>query len=214
MENRSPASSDSADPPPRLRIGLTGGIGSGKSTVAAMLGALGAGVIDSDAISRELTAPGGAAIGPIAAAFGAEFIGADGALDRARMRRRVFADPQARGRLEGILHPLIGARGEQRARELAPRAPYLVFDIPLLAESAVPGRFDRVLVVDCTLELQVERAAARSSLGESEVRAIAGQQAGRARRLALADDVIFNAGTLQALEARVARLHRVYAGGV
>jgi dephospho-CoA kinase len=177
-----------------LRVGLTGGIGSGKSTVAQMLAALGAAVIDADAISRETTAAGGAAIAAIALHFGADFITPEGALDRVRMRERAYADPKARQQLEEIIHPLVGA---ETARQLQAaqdaRAPCVVFDIPLLVES---GRWraqvDRVLVVDCSPETQVARVVARSALAPEAVRAIMGAQATRVQRLAAADIVICN----------------------
>jgi dephospho-CoA kinase len=189
-----------------VRIGLTGGIGSGKSTVLAMLQALGAVAIDADAISRATTAPGGAAIPLIARQFGPEFIAADGALDRARMRERAYAHPESRRELEQIIHPLVG---EEIARQveaaLAAGARCIVFDIPLLVES---GRWrqqvDRVLVVDCEPETQVARVAARSGLAPDEVRAIIAAQAPRALRLAAADLVICNEGlTLDALRNEV-----------
>lgn len=189
-----------------VRIGLTGGIGSGKSTVLAMLQSLGAVAVDADAISRATTAAGGAAIPLIAQRFGPEFIGADGALDRARMRERAYAHPESRRELEQIIHPLVG---EEIARQvdaaLAAGARCIVFDIPLLVES---GRWrqqvDRVLVVDCEPETQVARVAARSGLAPDEVRAIIAAQAPRALRLAAADLVICNEGlTLDALRYEV-----------
>lgn len=195
------------------RIGLTGGIGSGKSTVLAMLQALGAAAIDADAISRATTAPGGAAIGAIRARFGPEFITPDGALDRARMRERAYAQPEARRELEQIIHPLVG---EEVARQvdaaLAAGARCIVFDIPLLVES---GRWrqqvDRVLVVDCSPETQVARVVARSGLAPDEVRAIIAAQAPRALRLAAADLVICNEGlTLEALRYEVEQAARSF----
>jgi dephospho-CoA kinase len=189
-----------------VRIGLTGGIGSGKSTVLAMLQSLGAVAVDADAISRATTAAGGAAIPLITQRFGPEFIGADGALDRARMRERAYAHPESRRELEQIIHPLVG---EEIARQvdaaLAAGARCIVFDIPLLVES---GRWrqqvDRVLVVDCEPETQVARVAARSGLAPDEVRAIIAAQAPRALRLAAADLVICNEGlTLDALRYEV-----------
>lgn len=177
-----------------LRIGLTGGIGSGKSTVLAMLAQLGAAVIDADAISRATTAAGGAAIAAIAQAFGSEFIATDGALDRERMRERAYADPQARRQLEAIIHPLVGAESARQVdAALAAGVPCIVFDIPLLVES---GRWrsqvDKVLVVDCSPETQVKRVVARSGLAPDAVRAIMAAQATRAQRLAAADIVICN----------------------
>ena len=195
------------------RIGLTGGIGSGKSTVLAMLQALGAAAIDADAISRATTAAGGAAIPRIAQVFGPEFVTADGALDRVRMRERAYAHPEARRELEQIIHPLVG---EEIARQvdaaLAAGARCIVFDIPLLVES---GRWrpqlDRVLVVDCEPETQVARVVARSGLAPDEVRAIIAAQAPRALRLAAADLVICNEGlTLEALRHEVEQAARSF----
>ena len=181
-----------------MRVGLTGGIGSGKSTVAALLSRHGAVVIDTDLIARQLTLPGGAGIGPIVTAFGAEFIDASGALDRAHMRSHAFADPAARRRLEAILHPLIGLEAEQQATAAAAAgagaAPTLiVFDVPLLVESGRwRGRVDKVLVVDCLESTQVERVVARSGWTPTAVRAVMTQQATRAQRLNAADASIYN----------------------
>jgi dephospho-CoA kinase len=191
-----------------MRVGLTGGIGSGKSTVLQILAALGAAVVDADAISRSVTAAGGAAIAPIIRHFGAAFIAADGALDRTRMREHAYADPQARQALEAIIHPLVGAESARQVQlALADARPCIVFDIPLLVES---GRWrqqlDRVLVIDCSPETQLARVVARSGLQPQEVRAIMAAQAPRALRLAAADIVICNDGlTLEALQAEVAQ---------
>jgi len=179
-----------------MRIGLTGGIGSGKSTVLQMFAQLGAAVVDADAISRGTTAAGGAAIAAIAARFGAEFVTADGALDRERMRAHAYADPQARKQLEEIIHPLVGQESARQVEAaLAAGVPCIVFDIPLLVES---GRWraqvDRVLVIDCSPETQIGRVVARSGLKPDEVRAIIAAQATRADRLAAADIVICNDG--------------------
>lgn len=194
------------------RIGLTGGIGSGKSTVAAALASLGATVIDTDAIARELTLPGGAAIEPLRQAFGETCIDATGALDRARMRALVFADPSAKQRLEGILHPLIGAQTEARAAAAA--AVVTVFDVPLLVES---GRWravvDRVWVVDCPEQVQIERVIRRSGWREDEVRAVISRQASRSQRRAVADAVICNHGIdLPTLQAEVHSLWQGLSG--
>ena len=176
-----------------LRVGLTGGIGSGKSTVATRLVELGAELIDTDAIARSLTLAGGAAIEPIREAFGADFIDAGGALDRARMREAAFADVEARRRLEGILHPRIGLEVERRVAASA--APLTVLDIPLLVESGRwRRRVDRVWVVDCAEQVQLERVMARSGWTESAVRAVIAQQASRPARRAAADAVIHNDG--------------------
>ncbi|MGZ5132358.1 MAG: dephospho-CoA kinase [Caldimonas sp.] len=191
-----------------LRIGLTGGIGSGKSSVAARLVERGADLIDTDAIARTLTLPGGAAIEPIRAAFGDDFIAADGALDRVRMRECVFADAAARSRLEAILHPRIGAEAERRAATST--APLTVLDIPLLVESGRwRARVDRVWLVDCAEEAQIARVMARSGWTEDAVRAVIAQQASRAERRAAADAVIHNEGIgLDALGSEVDALWR------
>jgi dephospho-CoA kinase len=192
----------------RLRIGLTGGIGSGKSTVARLLAAQGAAVIDTDAIARELTLPSGAAIEPIRQNFGAEFIDKAGALDRARMRALAFADAPARQRLEAILHPLIGIETEARARAAAEHV--LVFDVPLLVESAHwRAKVHRVLVVDCREETQLDRVVLRSGWTAQAVQAVMAQQASRARRRGCADAVIFNDGlSLEVLGHHVQTLAR------
>ncbi|HWH81689.1 MAG TPA: dephospho-CoA kinase [Burkholderiaceae bacterium] len=196
-------------PAPPLRIGLTGGIGSGKSTVARLLGDLGAALVDTDRIARELTEPGGAAVAPIAAAFGAEMIDASGALDRARMRELVFSDAAAKQRLEAILHPLIGLETARQA-SLAAGAPAIVFDVPLLVESAHwRGRVDKVLVVDCREATQIERVVARSGWRADAVQAVINGQASRAQRRAAADAVIANDTlALDALAAQVATVWR------
>ena len=194
-----------------MRVGLTGGIGSGKSTVLQMLAELGAAVIDADAISRATTAAGGAAIPAIAQRFGADFINAQGALDRDRMREHAYADPLARKSLEQIIHPLVGqesARQVQAALDAGARC--VVFDIPLLVES---GRWraqvDQVLVIDCSPQTQVERVVARSGLKPEEVLAIIGAQASRALRLAAADIVICNEGlSLEQLRDKVVQVAR------
>jgi dephospho-CoA kinase len=190
-------------------VGLTGGIGSGKSAAAAEFERLGADVVDTDAIAHELTARGGRALPEIERIFGAALIGDGGALDRAKMRSLVFADPAAKKALEALLHPMI--RDESRRRIAASRGPYVVHVVPLLVESAdYRSRVDRVLVVDAPEELQVERVRARSGLSEADVRAIIAAQAARAQRLAAADDVIENRGTIDALRQQVAALHRRY----
>lgn len=191
---------------PPLRIGLTGGIGSGKSTVARMLVDCGACLVDTDAIARALTLPGGAAMPAIAAAFGPDMVTADGALDRDRMRALAFADPGAKARLEAILHPMIGTEALRQAAA-AGSAP-VVFDVPLLhAGSPWRQRVQRILVVDCDEATQVERVMARSGWSEDAVRRVIAQQIPRAERLALADAVIVNQGlSLEQLAERVKAL--------
>jgi dephospho-CoA kinase len=190
-------------------VGLTGGIGSGKSAAADEFARLGAAVVDTDEIARELTAPGGAAMPHVRALFGEAFVAPSGAMDREAMRRRVFSDPGARQALEGLLHPMIRAESERRIA--AARAPYVVHVVPLLVESpGYRGRVDRVLVVDAPQELQVGRVGARSGLAPEEVQAIMGSQASRQARLAAADDIIDNGGDLDALRAQVAALHAKY----
>ncbi|OFA06170.1 dephospho-CoA kinase [Duganella sp. HH101] len=190
-------------------IGLTGGIGSGKSTVADLFAARGASIIDTDQIAHSLTAPGGAAMPAIVAEFGAEFADADGALDRARMRALVFADPAAKIRLEAILHPRI--RDAALAAAEAATGSYVMFAVPLLVESgAWRARVTRVLAVDCPEEVQIARVMARNNLPETQVRAIMATQASRQQRLAAADDIIENGGGIEALEPQIARLHDLY----
>ena len=193
-------------PWPVPRIGLTGGIGSGKSTVAAALQQCGAVLVDTDAIARLLTAPGGAALPALVEAFGAQVLGADGALDRARMRELAFADASTRARLESVLHPLIGEQARAQARAATGRP--VVFDVPLLAESRHwRARVDRVLVVDCEPDTQVRRVQARSGWTEEAVRRVLAQQASREARRAIADAVIYNEGlSLPALQAEVRAL--------
>ena len=191
-------------------VGLTGGIGSGKSTVADRFAAQGVPVIDTDVIARELTAPGGAALEAIRATFGEAVMQANGTLDRAALRRHVFTDTPARRRLEAILHPLIRQRVEQVLATLT-AAPYVVIVIPLLVESGgYRDVLDRVLVVDCPEDLQIARVMARSGLDYDEVTAILAAQASRAERLAVADDVIRNTAAPDALDKQVAELHRHY----
>ncbi|MBE0473465.1 dephospho-CoA kinase [Rhodoferax sp.] len=177
-----------------FHVGLTGGIGSGKSTVAALLAGLGAAVIDADAIARQLTAPGGAAIETIAGQFGADFITAQGALDRDRMRELAFADPAAKRQLEAIIHPLVGQETwRQASAARAAGHACLVFDVPLLVESATwRQKVDHVLVVDCLAETQIARVMARNAMTRPAVEAIMANQSQRLRRLQTADSVIFN----------------------
>lgn len=189
-------------------LGLTGGIGSGKSTVSAMLASLGAALIDADANSRSVTAAGGAAIAAIRSGFGDALLTPEGALDRAAMRTLVFQDPLAKQRLEAIVHPLVGQLGQQQL--LAAQAagcPVVVYDIPLLVESGRwRGQLDAVLVVDCLPDTQVARVVQRSGLDEAAVRAIMAAQATREQRLAAADAVIYNEGlSLAQLQVEVNR---------
>jgi dephospho-CoA kinase len=190
-------------------VGLTGGIGSGKSVASRMFAELGAAVVDTDEISRALTAPGGAAIPALREGFGPEYVAADGGLDRARMRSLVFGDPAAKRKLEGILHPRI--RDRLRADVAAARQPYVIAVIPLLFETgAYQDLLQRVLVVDCDESEQVRRASARSELSGQEVRSIMAAQLPRAERLKRADDVLVNDGSIDALRRQVARLHARY----
>jgi len=195
-----------------VRIGLTGGIGSGKSTVAALLVRCGAHLVDSDEISRRLTAAGGAAMPALAAVFGPDIATAEGALDRARMRTLAFADPDARLKLEAVLHPLIGAETEREAAAAAGKP--VVFDVPLLTESLHwRARVDRVLVVDCSEPTQLERVSQRPGWSAETVRAVIAQQAQRPQRRAIADAVIFNDGLPMArLEGIVAGLYGHWTG--
>ena len=192
-----------------FKLGLTGGIGSGKSTVAALLANLGAKVLDADAISRTVTAPGGLAMEPVRQGFGQEFIASDGAMDRGRMRALVYEDPDARRRLEAIIHPLVQQEIWRLASESeAAGVPCLVFDVPLLVESAFwRQRVDKVLVIDCSAETQISRVQTRSGLSRPAIEAIIAAQASRSERLAIADAVILNDGiTFEALDARVRAL--------
>jgi len=190
-------------------VGLTGGIGSGKSAAARAFEELGATVIDTDAIAHALTASGGAAIAPIRAAFGADYISAEGALERARMRELVFADAAKKRQLEAILHPLIRERSDELLR--CASSPYVVLMVPLLVESGdYRGRCQRILVVDCPEQMQVERVVARSGISAAQVRAIMATQVTRAARQAAADDVIDNSRDLAHLHREVEALHRRY----
>lgn len=193
----------------RYVVGLTGGIGSGKSTVADLFVEQGAGLVDTDAIARELTQAGGAALAALATEFGPGILAADGALDRVAMRQLAFADPSARGRLESILHPLI--REVSRQRSLAALEPYVILAVPLLVESGTyRERCDRIVVVDCPENLQIERVMARSGLAADEVRAIMAAQATRPQRLAVADDVVTNDADKAKLVGQVKALHANY----
>ncbi len=193
----------------RFAVGLTGGIGSGKSTVADLFVARGATLVDSDAIAHELTGPAGDAMPAITAAFGPGIVAADGRLDRAAMRTRVFTDPDARRRLESILHPMIRALAEARIDAAA--GAYVIVAIPLLIESVGWRQaLDRVLIVDCPVETQIERVIRRNGLSRAEVEAVIAAQVSREQRLAAADDVIDNGGAPEALAPQVEALHRRY----
>jgi dephospho-CoA kinase len=190
-------------------VGLTGGIGSGKSVVAELFARRGITVVDTDAIAHELTAPGGGAIEAIRESFGSDFITQEGALDRARMRALVFGDPQSKRRLERILHPRI--RAESAARIAAADGPYAILVVPLLVEAGADRtRYQRVVVVDCDEDAQIERVMRRSHLSDDEVRRIMASQIGRQERLDAADDVVDNSEGPDDLEPQVERLHRHY----
>ena len=201
-----------AAPAPRLQVGLTGGIGSGKSTVASMLVDCGAQLVDTDAIARALTLPGGQAMPALAAEFGAAVVAPEGALDRAYMRELAFNDAGAKARLEAILHPLIGHEALRLAAAATARV--VVFDVPLLTESSHwRQRVARLLVVDCSTQTQVARVAQRPGWSEDAARAVVAQQASRAARRAIADAVIHNDGlTLAALRLEVQALWQLWAG--
>ena len=193
-----------------LLIGLTGGIGSGKSAVSDLLGALGAGIIDTDLISHEVTAPGGKAIPIITKTFGAEFIDSQGALNRSKMRALVFTDPKARQILEKITHPLIQEETAKKAFELAKsEVPYLVFVVPLLIESGSwVNLMDYLVVVDCPEETQIQRVMRRNNMTRPEVENILKAQTNRNTRLAAAHTIIENQGSLDDLKQKVLNLHQ------
>ena len=194
-----------------LRIGLTGGIASGKSAAAAVFAELGVPVIDSDVIAREVVAPGSPGLAAIRARFGEGVLQADGQLDRRALRAQVFADPTARRELEALTHPLI--RERMAAQYAAAGGPYQIHAIPLLVEGGArrPG-IDRVLVIDCPEEIQVQRVMARDRVDEAGARAVLAAQASRAQRLAAADDVIVNDQGLETLREAVVTLHQRYLG--
>ncbi|KWK68408.1 dephospho-CoA kinase [Burkholderia ubonensis] len=196
-----------------LAVGLTGGIGSGKTTVADLFAARGASIVDTDLIAHRITAPGGLAMPAIEQAFGPDFVAADGSLDRAKMRALIFSDDAARRRLEAITHPLIRTETDREGREA--RGTYVMFVVPLLVESGSwKSRVDRVLVVDCDVETQIARVMRRNRFTREQVEAIIARQATRDARLAAADDVIVNdATTPDALAAQVDALHQRYLAG-
>lgn len=192
-------------------VGLTGGIGSGKSAVADLFGERGITVVDTDAIAHALTAPDGAAMPAIRAEFGDGAANTDGALDRTAMRAIVFADPSARKRLETILHPMIRSESERQLSANPTNSPYAILMVPLLVESGdYRKRVDRIAVVDCAEATQIDRVMSRNGLARSDIERILEAQATRAERLAAADDVINNDGALAELPAQVERLHEHY----
>jgi dephospho-CoA kinase len=194
---------------PLLLIALTGGIASGKTAVADLFAKLGVPVLDTDQIARDVVAPGSPVLGQLVAEFGAEILDAQGRLDRARMRERVFSDPQQRLKLEAITHPAI--REELARRSAAAGGDYQIHVIPLLVETGRAEVYDRVLVVDCPAEAQIARLMARDGTSRDQAEEILAVQAGRADRLAVAHDVIENTGTLEDVERCVQTLHRNYA---
>jgi dephospho-CoA kinase len=191
-----------------LRIGLTGGIASGKSTVAAMFKDLGVPVIDTDVIAREVVEPGTPALEEICRTFGQAVVATDGSLDRGAMRSIIFSDGEARAALEAIVHPRI--RGETIAQAAAAGGDYQLIVVPLLVESPLRSFVDRVLVVDCSEETQVERLLQRDAGSEDQARRILAAQASREARLALADDVIGNEGDLDDTRRQVQQIHENY----
>ncbi len=194
----------------RLCVGLTGGIGSGKSTVSKLFQNLGAYIIDTDEIAHQLTRVGGGAMTEVVSVFGHDYLDSDGALDRAKMRKLIFSNAGAKAKLEAVLHPLIRVRVQ---KELAgePDAPYVILVVPLLLQSPAYKKWvHRILVVDCAEEKQIERVRQRSHLSEVEVRGILAQQSSRAERLRIATDLIDNNGSLERLEQQVHALHQIY----
>jgi dephospho-CoA kinase len=193
-------------------VGLTGGVGCGKSTAARLFANFGAALVDTDAIAHALTAANGAAMPAITSGFGHELVAADGSLDRAAMRSRVFSHGNARERLEQILHPLIHSEAQRQIAAIGPNAPYVILIVPLLVENLATYRHDmaRITVVDCDEQQQIARTANRPGVSIEQARAILAVQRPRAARLAIADDIIDNRAGLAELEAQVWRLHQVY----
>ena len=196
-----------AEPPP-FRVALTGGIASGKTTVANLFAALGVPLIDTDVIARQVVEPGQPALAEVVQNFGPDILDADGRLDRRRMRERIFSDPTAKQRLEGILHPAIRAEMERQSREA--NGPYQVLVIPLLTEGKRRDHVDRVLLVDVPEELQIQRLMLRDGVTHDQAAASLNAQATRAERLAIADDIVRNTGRVDDLRAEVAKLHAKY----
>lgn len=189
-----------------LKVGLTGGIGSGKSSVAKGLQAKGITIVDADQIAREVVEPGEVALSEISDTFGPSVLQADGTLDRNQLKQRIFSDPSAKKQLENILHPRIRQRILERVNNVN-NTPYVVADIPLLVESNYPEHFDRVIVVDCTEAQQIERVKARDNMSDEQIQRIMSSQATREQRLAVATDVIDNTGDLNSLEMQIEKLH-------
>lgn len=204
-----PMNHDNAPPRP-LRIGLTGGIASGKSTVADIFEGLGASIIDTDVIARDVVQPGEPALEQIRHEFGDDVIDDDGGLDRAAMRRIVFDDDDARRRLESILHPVI--RDRTIAAAGAAGGAYQVIVVPLLVESPLQQFVDRIVVVDCDESIQIQRLMARDAESEGQARRILAAQSSREERLAIADDVVLNDGDLTSTVEQVQKLHETYLG--
>lgn len=191
-----------------FRVGLTGGIASGKSTVANLFAALGVTIVDTDLLSREVVAPGSPLLRQITDHFSMQVQAGDGSLDRQELRKRIFADPEQRKWLEALLHPAIRELTDARCE--AADGPYVIVAIPLLVETGGASRFDRVLVVDCEPELQLARLMARDGAGREEALRMLAAQASRAARLSVADDVIHNDGDIAALRSQVEKLHLQY----
>lgn len=193
-----------------FRVALTGGIASGKTTVANLFAGHGIPLVDSDLIAREVVEPGQPALGEVAALFGADVLGPDGRLDRRRLREIIFADPTARTRLEAILHPAIRAEMDRQSAASASAGPYQMLVIPLLAEGGRRDRADRVLVVDVPETVQIERLMQRDTVTREQAEASLLAQADRAARLAIADDIVTNTGRIEDLHEQVAGLHARY----
>lgn len=189
-----------------LKVGLTGGIGSGKSTVAKTLRSKGIVLVDADQIAREVVEPGEEALVEISKTFGTEILLQDGSLNRAALKQKIFSDPSAKKQLEGILHPKIRQRILKRVDE-ATITPYVLADIPLLVENHYADYFDRVVVVDCTEEQQIARVKSRDELSEAQIKKIMLSQANRQTRLAAATDIIDNTGDLKSLQSQIEKLH-------